>query len=506
MERSSSMSEPARGKDRTLLIAAAFAAFTFCYMSFWVFWLYPALINDEYAALDFVYRTLKTGALHLPPHVSYKPYSLIFGLAAFAGGPLTYELINAAFAAALVLVFYLVCRQKLSQGFAALSAVMLIFAVDLFDDVVRGTTIVPGTLCLLAAVLSAPGIEEEPGRWKKYSLFGFLGGFARPESWLLAFPLLWWLFPRSLKLRQLARWIAGPAIIALSAVIWFGKDWFLARNVLYSLEVAQYQKMIGTGKPFTLLECFYWFHQYLSRKLSVPFEIFCYIAFCAYFWENRRRALKDPLIILPVLLFLFLTLLTWLGSYPQMRYFTPLGVFLLIYAGWLLQKIYRFFKSRGRQWPALAAVGLITLEYFLWSGYRTSTAEYKALKRESEVQRQVGELADYFRPLLSDGPRQIMISDRRDDQFGYLLRDLPMQNYFCFREGYYYEKYKGKDFLGFEPEWILWLPDDYQYRGVNDMFTWLNYQDNTELSGRLISLQKTIGDFRIFKVTAADPP
>jgi hypothetical protein len=485
-------------KKSSLVIAIILSVFAFGYLAFWILHLYPTLINDEYSALDFVYRAIKTHDLTPPPHRFYKPYSLIFGFLAFAGGPLAYELVAAAFAAGLVFVFYLCIRNRLNPGFTILTMLMLIFAVDLFDNTIQAIVMVPGAFFIFAAAAAGMQIPDRPGQWKRYSILGFLGGLARPESWLLAFPLLWWLFPKNL--RQAGRWMLAPAVIALSAGIWFGKDWLLTHDVLLSLRVARYDKMIGTGADFGLGMSLYWFHHFLSHKLSTPFEIFCCLGFMVYVWDHRKQAHKDPFIVITVMLFLFLYLSIWRGLYPQMRFFFPLGVFLLFFAGWLMQRIFIFLTARKLRPAAYILVILLAAEYFFWCGYRLATVEYKALSRESEVQKQMVKVADYFRPILAGKQYRILMSGRRDEEFSWLLRDLPVQHFTDFREAYYFNLFEGKNFLDFDPQWIVWLPNDFQYEGVNEMFTWLNYQDRTELSGHVIELQKTINDFRIFTV------
>ena len=497
-EASTIMADPEKGRERGLALAAVFSLFTFGYLAFWIFHLFPTLINDEYSALDFVWRALKTGELAPPPHRFYKPYSLLFGLLAFKAGPLAFELAAALFAAGLVFAFYLCVRERLTAGFALLTMLMLIFAVDLFDNTVQAITIVPGTFFIFAALAFGMKLPDQPERWKKYSILAFLGGLARPEPWLLAFPLSWWLFPKNR--RQVSSWILAPALIALSALIWFGKDWFLNRDILYSLQVARYDKMIGVGAPFGLGMSLYWFHHFLSQKFSLPFEMLCLLGLAGYILSQRKHLWRDPMLITTLMLFLFLYLSIWRGLYPQMRFFFPLGVCLLFFAGWLLERGFRFCQSRRISWLGYALVLLVAAEYFAWAGYRLAAVEYQTLRRESELQKQVIELADYFRPLLAQKSYRILMSDRRDDQFSWLLRDLPMQDYFHFREAYYYDRFQGRDFFSFEPQWVVWLPNDFQYHGVNDMFIWLSYQDQTELSGHLLKLQKTIADFRIFSV------
>ena len=496
---SSTGNQPSASNQRGLWAAIIFSILIFGYFLFWVLRLFPTLINDEYAALDFVYRSITTGQFTPPPHRFYKPYSLVFGLLAFAGGPLAYEIVAVLFAAGLVLVFYLCARQRLSTGFALLAAAMLGFAPDFFDGTVRAITLIPGMFFILLAVYYGNQMRERPGAWKRYSLFAFLGGFVRPETWLLAFPLTWWLFPKNLK--QAARWIAAPAIIALSAVIWFGKDWFLSHDVMYSLKVSQYDKMIGAGAPFGLGRSFYWFHPFLGPKFGVPFEIMCIMGFILYTWDKRKGLLRDPMFLTPVMLFLFLVISIWRGLYPQMRFFFPVSVFLIFFLAWLEERAFKFLKSRRLSLPAWALVAVLSCGYFWWAGLRLNGVELKALKRESALQKQTVDLAQYFRPLLKTGKYRVMISNRRDDQFSWLLRDLPMQDYFYFREAHYFTQFEGKNFLSFEPDWIVWVPDDYHKQDVNDMFLWLSYQDRTELAGRLIALEKTVGDYRIFRVS-----
>jgi hypothetical protein len=485
------------------LIAIALTVLVCIYFLVWILRLYPTLINDEYSALDFVYRSITTGEFTPPPHRFYKPYSLIFGLLAFAGGPLAYETLAVLFAAGLVYVFYLCARQRLGAGFALLAAAMLGLAPDFFDITVQAIAIAPGTFFIFLAVYCGNQLRESPGKWKQYSFAAFLGGLARPENWLLAFPLVGWLFPKYLK--QVPRWIAAPAIIALSALIWFGKDYFLAHDVMYSLKVARYDKMIGTGAPFGLGMSLYWFHHFLGPKFWTPFEIMAVLGFFLYAWDHRRTLLQDPMFITPVMLFLFLYLSIWKGLYPQMRFFFPLSAFLIFFLAWLFERIFKLLRQKSHAKPAWAAVCVLAAGYFIWAFLRLHSVELKSLKRESAVQKETVALAQYFRPLLTTGGRRIMLSERRDDQFSWLLRDLPQQDYIAFREVHYYARFEGKNFLDSNPEWIVWLANDYQYRGVNDMFQWLSYQDRTETSGRSIILEKTIGDYRVFKVEKSGP-
>ena len=488
---------------REKILGAGISILVFAWLAFWILHLYPTLINDEYAALDFVYRALAQHYFTPPPHRFYKPYSLIFGLSAFAGGPRTFELIAAAFAGGLIFVFFRAARMRLRLAFAILATLFLAAAPDLFDNTVQAITIVPATFFIVLALAQGMDLGDRPENWRRYSLAGFLGGLARPESWLLAFPLVYWLRPK--KISDLARWFLAPAFIALSAAIWFGKDWFLARDILYSLEVARYDKMIGAGAYFGPAKSLYWFHFFLSQKFSAPFEIICVAGFLLYVWDHRKRLMAEPLVWVTVLLFLFLYLSIWSGLYPQMRFFFPLGVFMIFFAGWLLQRIYDYARTANHRVFGLAMVVVISAGYFVWAGYRQSQFEMKALSRESAIQRQTIELAEYFRPILKDKKYRIMLSERRDDEFSWLLRDEPVQEYIAFREAYYYGLTQSRDFMSYHPDWIVWLDNDYQFKGVNELFQWLNWQDQTELSGNLIKLEKVIGGYRIFRVTKLEP-
>ncbi len=496
------MTDPGR-KNRELFAALLFSAAILIYFCFWIRRLYPTLINDEYSALDFIYRWVKTGELAIPPHRFYKPYSLILGLFVFAGGPLGFELTSAVFAALLVFAFFLCARQRLSFGFAFLSMLMLGFAPDLFDNTVQAIVMVPGTFFIVLGVYFGAKMVEQKELWKGYAVAGFLGGLARPENWLLAFPLAYWLFPKNR--REFFRWAFAGGLISLSALVWFGKDWFLHHDLLYSLGVARYDKMISTGAYFGLWKSLSWFNFFLSKKFSLPFEILCLLGWLWYAWDHRRKIARDPLLIIPAIMFLFLYLSIWRGLYPQMRFFFPVSVFMIFYAGYLIQRLWQSLKARGYNKLAWGLVVLILCEYFTWAGFRLGSVELKALNRESELQKQTIQLAEYFRPILKNHRYRILIPDRRDDEFSWLLRDLPFQDYFHFREVFYYAEFKGKDFLSFEPDWIVWLPNDFQYNRVNDMFQWLSYQDRTELSNHLITLEAQIGSFRIFRVTRIGP-
>lgn len=485
--------------QKEILIALAFSIFIFGYLLFWIIRLYPTLINDEYASLDFIYRSVRTGEIHPPEHRFFKPYSLIVGFLAFAGGPFSLLLLSALFGSGLIFVFYLLARQKLDFWFAFLSAVMLGFAPDFFDNTVQGITMIPGAFFILLAMYFATRIEDEPGKWKAYSIAGFFGGLCRPESWLLAFPLVIWLFPKDR--RQIYRWVMAPSIIALSALIWFGKDWFLNHNIFNSFEVARYDREIGTGAPSGLARSASWFYIFLSNKFSIPFLLVCLLGLIIYTKDNLKKFHRDPFLIMLVLFFLFLFLSIRAGLYPQMRFFFLVGALLVFFAGYLLQKIQRFFSARGRAWLAYMIIAFISCWYFLWSAYRLKTSELKALERNSRIQRATIELAEYFRPILASGHYRILMPDREDEQFSWILRDLPVQDIIYFRVVHYHAFYEGRDFLSFEPDWIFWVPGVYQHKGVDEMFKWLSSQDRTELSGHIISLEKVFGEYRVFRVT-----
>jgi len=501
---SSTASQNSAGKNRDLFIALILSGLSLAYFSFWIFHFYPTLINDEYAALDWFYRSWSAGHILPSPHKVFKPYSLALGFLTFGRSPLALELLTALFAAGLVFIFFLTTRQRLDPGFAMLATIMLIFVPDLFDDTVVGNTTVVGAFFLMLGVYFGLEIIDRPERWKRYSIAGFWGGFIRIENCLLAIPLLWWLFPKNRK--QILRWVLAPAIIGLSAVIWFAKDWVLNKNFLHAMEIAKWDVTVGSGPPHLgLANALFMFSHFVSLNLSKPFSIFALAAFSAYGWEKRKAFFREPLAVIAALTGLFFLVSFSNGLYPQLRYFIFIEPFLLFYACRVFNRLYLFLKPRKLAWAALALTALISLEYFFWAGHRLWGPELRAMRKESSYQKSTIRLAEYFRPLLKDKKYRLLISDHRDDQLSWLLRELPGQDYLYFQEMLYYKDFQKKDFLAFEPEWICWLADDYHYEPVKEMFAWMGFQDRTELNGYLIQLVTVIGDYRVFRVSKLNP-
>jgi len=511
-------------RKREHFFAGAISLLVLIYFLYWFFRLYPTLINDEYSALEYVYRIVKSGEVYPTPHRFHKPYSLILGFLAFTRGPFAYQLVAILSSALVVFAFFLLARTRLRLFWALLASLMVGFASDQFSNTLRAITMIPAGFFFLLALYFGFKVADSQRGWKKYCLFGFLGGLARPELWLLAFPLFFWLFPR--KKKDIFRWLVAGGIFVFSVLLWFGKDLYFNHNFFHSFEVARYDKIIGTGAYFGALKSLYFFKLFLSRKFSLPILLISILGFFAYAYEQRKRIWKNPLIVLTVLLFLFFYFSTLSGVYPQMRFYYLLGLCLTFYPVYLFQKLWEISRNKLIQRGVLFLSLIFFGGYFFWSARQIYRLEYPFLKRESELQRQTIKLAEFFKDKLRGKSHRILISDRRDDQLSWLLRDFPLQDYIHFRETHYCERFYGqeyvyllradekfrrqlyeicdqrKDFLDFNPEWIVWVSRDFQYRGVQEMYQWLSFQDRTVLRGHLIELVAEIGEYRIFQVRA----
>jgi hypothetical protein len=62
-------------------------------------------------------------------------------------------------------------------------------------------------------------------------------------------------------------------------------------------------------------------------------------------------------------------------------------------------------------------------------------------------------------------------------------------------------EFKEIDFLELHPDWIIYFPRDSQFQGPDEMFAWMEHQDNTTLEGISIDLRATYARARLFRVT-----
>ena len=507
-------------RKRELFFAGAISLLVLIYFLYWFFKLYPTLINDEYSALEYIYRVVKSGSVYPTPHRFYKPYSLMLGFLAFAGGPFAYQLIAILFSVGVVFAFFLLARVRLKFCWALISCLMVGFASDQFSNALRGITVIPAGFFFLLALYYGFQVAEERRGWGKYCLFGFLGGLARPELWLLAIPLFFWLFPR--KKSEILRWICAEMVFVFSVLLWSGKDLYLNHNFFHSFQVTRYDRIIGAGAYIGALKALYFFKLFLSRKFSLLILLISILGFFAYAYEERKRIWKNPLIILTVLLFLFLYFSIVGGIYPQMRFYYLLGLCLTFYPVYLFHRLWELSRTRWSQQGVIILFLLFAGGYFFWSARQIYRLEYSFLKRESRLQRQAIKLAEFFRDKIQGERQRILIPDRRDDQLSWLLRDLPLQDYVHFRETHYCERFwryvysgqvdsafqkqffqscgKKRDFLDFQPDWIVWLDNDFQVPGVQEMYKWFGFLDRTVIKKHLIELVAKIGEYRIFQV------
>jgi len=130
------------------------------------------------------------------------------------------------------------------------------------------------------------------------------------------------------------------------------------------------------------------------------------------------------------------------------------------------------------------------------------TAKIDELAGEAAKQREMVETARILNNLIPEGHGdRIMIPSRRNEQLNWLLREREILDAFFFREAFYLDYYKGIKFYELHPDWIVYVHQDFQFRGPREWFVWFEHQDRIELKGVVSELMVDLGETRIFKVT-----
>jgi hypothetical protein len=151
---------------------------------------------------------------------------------------------------------------------------------------------------------------------------------------------------------------------------------------------------------------------------------------------------------------------------------------------------------------ALVAAGVVVIESWVAvSGvnYQRKTAELtEEARKQAEMARAGTALREAIAP---GGPERVLLPARRNEQLDWIFRDRELPDAFFFREAFYLNYHRGIDFLELHPDWVLYLPHDYQFRGPAEMFDWLGHQDHATLHEIKIDLVTDYGTLRMFKVT-----
>ncbi|HUT55765.1 MAG TPA: glycosyltransferase family 39 protein [bacterium] len=527
----------------------------------WVFHFGTTLINDEYLAIDYFYRIVRLGRAYPTPDAFHKPLSVLMGFFAWlTESPLGYEAAVAVFGVIFVVVLYFALRRELGASFALAAAVAVSLHPDLMYYTARGSTVIPFCAFTFAALLAAHKRDEKWSLWV-YAGSLFLAGLIRAEPWVLAAPALYWWWPRHKSARAWAGLFAALCLIGLAPVIWLGKDYFINHDLMHGFKVAIRVRVVGMGQPFSLLDALLSFWLKVPNKVSWP-VVAGAVAGAVLFVKEKglRPGLMHPLIVFPALVSVFLAAVVYLGVYPNPWYFYFDSVFAIIFclnffrtviprikmgagrAAWTAIMFAAIFiaiamflarggggltegrwlliaaslicaalaavlarpegvLSRPRETFLIAALTLISLSFPLMA-HTLYQSEIDELRLEAAKQREMAAVAEFLRREIPEGRGgRIMLPSRRNEQLSWLFRDREPPDTVALREAFYLSSMKHIDFLDLHPDWIIYIPADYHFRGPENMFRWLGGQDQTELNGVKISLVMSTGHIRVFKVT-----
>ena len=191
------------------------------------------------------------------------------------------------------------------------------------------------------------------------------------------------------------------------------------------------------------------------------------------------------------------------GVYPIQRYFYFTTVFLLVFAAYLGVEAARWLRSArfpGFGWGPARSAALLGL-HLISAGERFA-ANYRELRHEAQIQREMLVVADHLKARIPKGERPlILISDRRDEQLDWLFRDRELPNTLSFREAYYYQFTYHYPFLNFTPRWIAYLDKGLHLHWVADEFQWLNFQVTPNSRASKFDLVFHTDLFRVFQTT-----
>ena len=472
-------------------------------LAIWIYSLGTTLVNDEYAALDYAYRVLHQGGFYPTPHRLHKPLAVISALIALPAGPIGYEFLTAAWAAALVLFSFLAVRRASDEAGAVVAALLIASNPDLFLNTAYGITAVPLLAGAFICIHALLGMKEQPvGLWR-YALVAFLIGLLRPDAWLFVIPLVAVFWTRRREWSH-ARFLLAAGLIGLAPLIWFGKDWLINDNLFQSVKVATADRTVGLAKvQFTAMEALAFFPKHIVPRISWPTFLSSLAGVIVFVYRRRLSGLFHPLLLFPLLISGFVWFLIMTGVYPIQRYFFFTAVFLLVFASWLWVELGKWTRAAGSPWRWMglgAAAALAGLHFY--AAEKRFEFNYRELAHEARIQREMFQMADTLKALIPPGRQPlILLPSRRDEQLSWLFRDREIPNTIGFREVYYYQFQYNYSFLNWGPAWILYIDQDFHWHWVSDEFQWLNTQDRTELQGARIELFFHTDLIRLFTVT-----
>lgn len=328
---------------------AAAGAIAMAWLAGWIFKLGPVLINDEYAAIDYFYRIVRTGGFYPTPDKLHKPLSIAMGVFAWAfETPLAYELATAAFSAAFIVLLYVAVNSALGRAPALIAALLVAAHPDFMYYSATGSTVMPfSALAFMGLIAVQRRLESDKWLWVYTGCF-LAGGLTRPESWLFAAAATVWWSPLGKGRKAWVRYIIAGSIMALAPVIWFGKDLLINGDLMHGINVATRDKAVGTGAPLTVYQTTRLFWTRIPEAISRPWALFG-LAGMAIFVKRRGlgRGLLDPMVLYPPIMAGYVWLIVYMGVWHAQRYWYFNGVFLTCFGSWLAVDV-----IRKIEWPA----------------------------------------------------------------------------------------------------------------------------------------------------------
>ncbi|MFO8056205.1 MAG: hypothetical protein R6V10_02780 [bacterium] len=261
-----------------------------------------------------------------------------------------------------------------------------------------------------------------------------------------------------------------------------------------------------------------------------------YDAMFAYFftaWLAREASLKVKIggyQVVPPVLFLC-ALFPALGyvlarpgsSPPDLRWLLAFGGFAAVAVAALLVWGGRS-KSRFKDVVLLGFIVLMVLSYPVFI-FGLHGRESEELRLEARKQSEMKEAAAYLKKRFTrEDEVRVLVPSRRNEQLNWLFRERERPEVITFREAFYLDwtcrepaesptdftpKIKefcrkwlrqGYDFLVLQPDWIVYIPDDYQFWGPTEKFQWMETQDRAVIRGIRIELKISTGLVRVFQV------
>lgn len=394
---------------------------------------------------------------HTFPGDPNKLFAALAGLVpAYLDQPYLFPLISAAFGSATCLAVYeLVLLLTRHKGYALVAWGVVLLAPVLHWQVLSCNSILFATCFAVASLYFFTA-----GKTAKGSILLSCAALSRPEPFILIILASVYLLFQWKKGEVTFRRLSGMlAVLAVSPVIWLVVNFYQTDNAIYAFELAQvYTKTTHQNISFTefpkrlwsLLITFYY------NPIALAFSTAGFI-----FLAKRFRSL----------LFLYGYTLLSIGGYwilaprniPLLeRYVLPISIYILIFGVLLVRELEaRWLRPAApSRTDFLKAAVLPILFLLVFIHLPAQHAVSQIINYHKSFDRDIPVAAEHIRKKLSEdssGQLRILISDRRRQQYNYLLfEDRSRLKFVSFRKLYYSKT----DFKKEAIDYVLYAPDD----------------------------------------------